>query len=196
MHAPTADLLRRIIFDSEELAHRWLLRGQPGRILTEQVITAPPPTVTSRFLAKIAIGCLADRLKDVEGGLDYLVDEPNLDRVRNHARRGTDQHWPVSVRRIYQANARWRQGHDASQKVWELDLFQDEDGYLYLILVVFGVEFAIHLGDPDISGYRCWLLLHAGQSPLYSGRYAAETFTRDGTFDSGRQRVLVGFSRR
>ncbi len=196
MHAPTAEIPRRIIFDSEELAHRWLICGQHGRFLTEQVVTPPSPIVTSRFLAKVAIGCLADRLKDVEGGLDYLVDEPHLDRLRSHARRGTDQNWPASVRRIYPANARWIEGDDVRQKVWELDLFQDEDGYLYSILVVFGVEFAIHLGEPDISGYHRWLLLHAGQSPLYSDRNAAETLTRDGTFDGRGQRVLVGFSRR
>lgn len=195
MHASTAELPRRIMFDSEELAHRWLVRGQHGRLLTEQVMTPPSPIMTSRFLAKVAIGCLADRLKDVEGGLDFLVDEPGFDRLRNHARRGRDQHWPVFVRRIYPANARWLENDDVRQKVWELDLLQDEDGYLYSILVVFGLEFAIHLGEPDISGYRRWLLLHAGQSPLYSGRNAAETLTRNGTFDCRGQRVLVGFSR-
>lgn len=195
MHAPTASLPRRVMFDSQEQAYRWLLRGDHGRLLTEQVMTPAPQTVTSRFLAKVAIGCLAHRLMDFEGGLDYLVSETKLDRLRDHARRGTDQSWPVSVRRIYPANARWQEGQQVTQRIWELDIFQDEDGYLYSILVLFGVEFAIHIGDPDISGYLRWLLLHSGQSPLYSGRYAGEANTCDGIFDNDRQQILVGFDR-
>jgi len=67
--------------------------------------------------------------------------------------------------------------------VWEADFFQDDEDSQYVIIVIFGVEFAIHLGEPDISGYRRWLLLNHGRSPLYSGRYATQLNDRDGTFD-------------
>lgn len=192
MHAAVADRPGMLEFDSNELARRWLLHGLHRTLLTEQLIVPPSPTVTSRFLGKVAIGCLADRLAHVDGGLEYLVDEVELDRLRNHVRRGTDSRWPVSIRRIYPANARWREGSDLSQKVWELDMFHDDDGYLYSVLVIFGVEFVIHLGEPDISGYHRWLLLHAGESPLYTGRYASEKMTRDGSYDVRGKRIIVG----
>jgi hypothetical protein len=191
-HAASPAHPRTILFDAEELADRWLLgaRGDE-RLLTEEPISPLPRTVVSRFLAKLAVGCLADRLQVAPDGLEHLVDWTDLDRIRNHARRGTDRDWPVSVRRVYAANAAWREGNDAVQRVWELDLF-DDDGYWYLIFILFGVEFAIHLGDPDISGYQRWLLCHGGESPLYAGRYAADALTRSGSFDHDHRRALVG----
>ncbi|HUF99174.1 MAG TPA: hypothetical protein VMM60_13675 [Ilumatobacter sp.] len=118
---------RTILFDTESNARLWLERGKAGGpMITEEIIRQPSSATTSRFLAKVAIGCLADRLNDHPGGLDYLIDEPNLDALRDHARRGTVRDWPVSVRRIYPANARWREGSDVVQRVWDVDIFQDD----------------------------------------------------------------------
>jgi hypothetical protein len=102
----------------------------------------------------------------------------------------------VSVRRIYPADAQWAEGAELTQKVWELDLFTDDEGYLYSILVLFGLELAIHLGDPDIDGYRRWLLRNGGVSPLYSGRYSGEMRTYAGVHSLGAQRAVIGYIER
>lgn len=183
IYAATNDVPGRIEFDLDQFAHRWIDRGRNAPMVTYVPMDSPSATTTSRFLAKVAIGCLADRLDCVEGGLDRIVENDELDRLRDHARRGTDPHWPVSVRRIYPAHARWIEGDDATQKVWELDLFQDDDGYLYSVFVLFGIEYAIHLAEPDISSYCRWLSHHDDASPLYFGIHAADALTREGNFD-------------
>jgi hypothetical protein len=193
MHAPTSTNPRLIAFDTASQSYRWLLSKSRNVLLTDEVITPPSHTTTSRFLAKVAIEFLASRLELVPGGLDYLVNEVNLDRLRDYARRGSGPHWPVSIRRLYSANARWRENAAHVQRVWEAGFFQDDVDSQYVIIVIFGVEFAIHLGEPDISGYRRWLLLNRGRSPLYSGRYATQVDDRDGTFDR-RHRAIVGSS--
>jgi hypothetical protein len=193
MHAPTSTDPRLVAFEAPSQSHRWLLSTSRNLLLTDEVITPPSHTITSRFLAKVAIEFLASRLEFVPGGLAYLVDELNLDRLRYHARRGSDPHWPVSIRRIYSANARWRENAAHVQRVWEADFFQDDEGSQYVIIVIFGVEFAIHLGGPDIAGYQRWLLLNQGRSPLYSGRYATQVNDRDGNFDR-RHLAIIGSS--
>lgn len=57
--------------------------------------------ILSRFLAKIALESLANKLKNVEGGLDDLINDPQFDVIRNHARLGTTKVWPCHIRRIY-----------------------------------------------------------------------------------------------
>lgn len=193
MHAPTYTDPRLVAFDTPSQSYRWLLSRSRNLLLTDEVISPPAQTTTSRFVAKVAIEFLASRLARVPGGLDYLVDEANLDRLRDHARRGSDPHWPVSIRRLYSANARWREDGAHVQRVWEADFFQDDEDSQYVIIAIFGVEFAIHLGEPDISGYQRWLFLNHGRSPLYSGRYATQLNDRDGTFDR-RHLTIIGSS--
>lgn len=173
---------RSIAFETEADARRFLDRRRAGEPMVTREIVPPPPdsTTTSRFLAKVAIGCVADRLIDSSGELDSVINEPELDDLRGHARTGVPLNWPFSVRRIYPANAQWRDGHDVFQKVWELDLFHDDAGYLYSVLVLFGIELVIHLGEPDISSYERWLIANDGDSPLYCGRYSHERATYEG----------------
>lgn len=191
MHAPTYTQPRQIVFDTRSESLRWLLASSRSTLLTDEVIAPPAHAVTSRFLAKVAIGFLASRLEHTSGGVEYLTNEVNLDRLRDHARRGSDPHWPFSVRRIYSPNARWREGVGHVQKVWEADFLQDGQDAQYVVLVIFGVELVIHLGEPDISGYARWLLLNGGRSPLYSGRYSGETAGLRGTFDR-RHLAVIG----
>ncbi len=37
----------------------------------------------------------------------------------------------------------------------------------YLVLVIFGVEYCINMGGPEIEGYLEWLKQHNFESPLY-----------------------------
>lgn len=67
----------------------------------------PNNAITSRFLAKMALEALADKLKDVENSLEDLINDTQLNMIRNHARLGTIKNWPCSIRRIYGYNKIW-----------------------------------------------------------------------------------------
>lgn len=194
MHAPTNTTPRLITFDDASQATRWLTSANRESLLTEDVVEPPSRQSTSRLLAKVALEFIATRLEGTPGGLEYLIGEPYFDPLRDHARRGSTPDWPVSVRRIYSPNARWREGSGHVQKVWEAEVLEDDSGAQYVIVAIFGIEFAIHLGGPDISGYRRWLVLSGGRSPLYQGRYASQLENRAGSFDRRHQAIILAAS--
>ena len=142
-------------------------------------------SVTSRFLAKIALEALAERLKEDDGGLDYLIDHRQFDLIRNHARMGTTNEWPCYIRRIYPTDAQWQfnSSYDnPSQIIFECDFLfpnaetlelngnNDIQTELYFIVALFGIEFAINIGGPEIEGYQQWLINHENISPLHFGK--------------------------
>jgi hypothetical protein len=142
-----------------------------GRLYVRSEAELPSGAVVSRFLAKVAVEAMADRLVSHPDGLEYLVDEVQLDPIRNHARRGDIRVWPTSVRQIYHADAKWLDDSDsARQVVNEYDILVTENNEWYFILAIFGKEFAINYGGPDIDGYKQWLDLHKNVSPLYFGK--------------------------
>ncbi len=61
---------------------------QPGQLLLPAAGAMPASAVVSRFLAKVALEAMAERLIHKPGGIDWLVDEVQLDEIRDHARRG------------------------------------------------------------------------------------------------------------
>ena len=130
------------------------------------------PTVkeTSRFLAKVALEAIAQKLVGTEGGIEYIVAEEQFDSIRNHARRGQPKDWPYFSRRIYGANEdRELFGHQG-QLVHEYDFLQTDSGELYFVLALYGVEMTINVGGPYIEGYEKWLKENDNKSPLYSGK--------------------------
>jgi hypothetical protein len=136
-----------------------------------QNLLPPPELVQSRFLAKVALESMAKRLAAYPEGLEYLVDESQLDLLRNHARRGTSPRWQTNVRRIYDANGRtFDVNGPAVQVIHESDFLVTEQGEWFFVLALFGVELAINLGGPDISGYVQWLYDNRNASPLYHGK--------------------------
>lgn len=129
---------------------------------------APSGQVLSRFMAKIALEAMAIRVVDHDGGQDYLCDEHQLDDLRDHARHGRISRWPVYVRRIYAANAKLLlPGRQPEQVIHESDFLATSWGEWFFVLALFGLEFSINLGGPDIEGYERWLRENNEVSPLY-----------------------------
>jgi hypothetical protein len=89
-------------FEKDE--NRWVetvLRSDGGRIYVPRP-SAPDVMLMSRFLAKVAVECLALKLIDSDGGLDAVLSEPALDNMRNYARRGPSTPiWPFHARALY-----------------------------------------------------------------------------------------------
>jgi hypothetical protein len=123
----------------------------------------------SRFLAKIAIEVLAQRLFHVHDWEEALIDDPQLDPLRRFARVGDKPAlWPFHHRRIYEENALVSDGGQEWQIVHEYDLLYTEERELYCVVCFFGEEFVINMGEPQIESYERWLARHSNHSPLYS----------------------------
>ncbi|WP_312102249.1 HNH endonuclease [Pygmaiobacter massiliensis] len=140
----------------------------------------------SRFVAKIALECLAERLYSHKDGLDYLIDESSFDDLRNFARYGCYKIWPCSIRRIYSINEEWFGKAGSPYQIMnendfliipseDKELIQDQNDIMsvnmYFILCIFGLEFVINIAGPDSDGlkmYYDWLEEHNNVSPLYS----------------------------
>ncbi|PSB25828.1 HNH endonuclease [Stenomitos frigidus] len=127
--------------------------------------------LVSRFLAKVAVEVLAQRLLKTLGGLDHLIDEPDFDPIRNYARLGQPQEWAYHTRTIYNVNDKCIDLSGKSHKVvYEYDLLFTPHQEGYLILALFGIELAINIGGPDVDGYIAWLTENNKASPLYIGK--------------------------
>lgn len=143
------------------------------------VINLPAPrdtwdeTLTSRFLAKVALEAMAMRLVAYEEGLRYLATEPQFDPIREYARRGGRHPWPYHARRIYAADKRWNLASgEEVQRVWECEILHTEREEYYFVLALFGLELTINYAGPEIYGYLEWLDRHDNISPLYHGTHA------------------------
>ena len=136
-------------------------------------VSVPPDAITSRFLAKIALEAMAARLVPWPDGIAYLVDEPQLDEIRMHARYGKPGVWPFHVRTIYDADGATVRDGKLEQVIHESDILVTPWGEWLHVLAIFGVEFAINLGGPEIEGYLKWLSLNGNASPLYRGQSAS-----------------------
>jgi HNH endonuclease len=143
-------------------------RLENGQLVLPMGGRAPNEQVVSRFMAKVALEAMAARVVDHDGGQDYLCDEHQLDDLRDHARYGRISQWPVHTRRIYAANAKVSlPGRLPEQVIHESDFLATSWGEWFFVLAIFGLEFAINLGGPDIEGYERWLRENNEVSPLY-----------------------------
>lgn len=149
--------------------------GKPLKLYFPIGSGIPKSELTSRFLAKVALEAMAQRLLGSEGGIDYIVDEKELDPIRDHARYGKIKNWPHFSRRIYDANEGEQIHGSEGQKVHEYDFLHTCHGEFYFVLALYGVELTINLGDPCIEGYQAWLNENNNASPLYWGKNAIDT---------------------
>jgi len=129
---------------------------------------APSESLMSRFLAKLALECLALRLANVEGGIDEIASKPELDPIRNHARRGFPNNWPFHSRRLYPPDFAFVEtGQPPYEVLHEWTLLYEDNRFLYLVVAIFGAEYAINMGEPEIATYETWLSENGQSSPLY-----------------------------
>lgn len=131
----------------------------------------PEGKVLSRFMAKAAFESMAQRLLDHSEMFKLWIDDPQMDDLRKHARRGQIEHWPIHVRRIYDADRCVTDGVlPALQTVHESDFLMTEKKEMFFMTAIFGVEMTINVAGPSIDGYLEWLDQNHGASPLYHGK--------------------------
>ena len=107
----------------------------------------------------------------VPGWNDEVVDKPELDELRRYVRLGTPRTiWPVHVRRIYEGDFLFTDPkYGEHQVLHEWDILHTAAGEFYVVMAIFGIEYVINLGGPELDGFHDWLKEHNDQSPLYLG---------------------------
>jgi hypothetical protein len=149
------------------LIHDILKRGT-GRLVFPAP-GGPPLPLLARFIAKIGLEILTDRVRLIPGWEEEVVFRDEIDLVREYARYGRGPtNWPLSIRRLYPENRPFS-GEDGAlyQVMHEETLLYTPTGELYAVCAILGIEYAINLGGPEIEGYEYWLKSNAGGSPLY-----------------------------
>ena len=125
----------------------------------------------SRFLAKVAVEVIAQRLCVSKEGLMYLVNETQFDEIREFARYGKKHKtWPYHIRSIYSENKPFKSDDNSDgliDRLFEYDILKTTKNEYYLVLILKGIEYAINIGGPEITGYNNWLLENKNKSPLY-----------------------------
>jgi hypothetical protein len=102
--------------------------------------------------------------------LHQLVDNTLLDSLRNYVRWGSPRHleWPVSTRRLYAQGCYFTDQAGLEYEVLHEWMFlSTEQGEIYFVLAIFGTEYVINMGGPDLEGYDWWLKGQRFRSPLY-----------------------------
>lgn len=152
-----------------------------SRLYLPAATAVEPSRTVSRFVAKVAVEAMAQRLDDQR--LDAFIQDEQLKAIREHARFGSTPDWPVSVRKIYRANAKWSDREISDyQIVHEFDFLCTDTHEIYFLLAIFGQEFCINVGGPSLEGWAAWLLKNEAASPLHHGKNAkVHTCTDEGS---------------
>jgi hypothetical protein len=79
--------------------------------------------------------------------------------------------WEYHQRRIYQEGDGFFNENISSETyeiLHEFNFFYSDEGELFYVLVIMGIEFAVSLSSEEMSGYWIWLIQNAGKAPLQS----------------------------
>lgn len=142
-------------------------KGKIPKFLLDQTISMPDYRIMSRFLGKVGLEVLALRCLDVSGWNEEICNNTNLDQIRNYTRFNIGETWPFFYRTIYLVNEIFLEQHTYFEILHEFNLLYTSKKELYIILIIFGVEFALNLGYPCLDGYFSWLKENNYKSPLY-----------------------------
>ncbi len=172
-----------ICFEDDENVISLIKDGAINKMIIP-ILLEPTPNnyILSRFLAKCAFEFLVFRTKE-ENFLDFseCLKEEQFEPLRKYARYGEGcKFWPYHQRRIYGEGDLFIgfEREKSYEILHEMDFLSIElerkniEGEehvlveLYFILVIMGIEYAIHLAAPEIDGYERWLENNNFKSPV------------------------------
>jgi hypothetical protein len=128
----------------------------------------PPQREMSRLLAKVAVErCFCD-FQRANKSSDQLIFDRYFDNIRRWARYGDNfPHWPYHQRTIYPQETQMR--HPVTDEWVKAGigqgLFHTPSPETYYSVVLYGTEFVINVGGPNIEGFERWLTQNDNASP-------------------------------
>jgi hypothetical protein len=154
---------------------RWITsikNKEPGTLCVLASNTPENDYVIARFIGKVALETLAYRCLDIAEWNDEIVNKFELDKLRKYVRLGNPKLiWPVHIRRIYSQEQKFTDFQYGSYQILhEWDILCTHQGEFFAIIAIFGIEYAINLGGPELEGYINWLNENNNKSPLCSGK--------------------------
>ena len=116
----------------------------------------------SRMLAKIALEFSALNFAKKDEELALLVDDEQLDPIRNYVRFNTkNETWVYHTRKIYDDHENFSLADGKSvDMVFECDFLMTEHSEVYFIIAFKGIEFVINMAGSSVYGYLDWLTKH------------------------------------
>jgi hypothetical protein len=124
----------------------------------------------TRLIGKIGMEALTK--KAIDNNIEYeieIIQNKGLDELRDYVRYNNQRiNWPLFYRTLYPINSVFYDDKQHFEVLNEFDLLYTEGNELYIDVILFGVEFVMNLGGPEIEGYYKWLEKHNYSSYLYS----------------------------
>lgn len=126
------------------------------------------PRIMSRFIGKVAIEALAQRFLRIEGGIEEVTNDKQLDELRSYVRRNTPKtlHWHFHRRRIYPEGCVFTEHDTPYEILHEFKFLYTRARELYFVMAIWGIEYTINMATPEIDGYVEWLNQNQNRSPL------------------------------
>jgi hypothetical protein len=122
----------------------------------------------SRFIGKVALEVLASKCIEIDGWNDEIVDQPALEEIRQYVRFNQPPNlWPIHLRRLYPHETTFLEADLSFQVLNEWTILVTRSQEYFVVIALFGIEYAINLGGPELDGYIKWLHEHDHKSPLY-----------------------------
>lgn len=124
----------------------------------------------SKFLGKVGLEALAKIGEGVEKGLEELISNVGLDAIRSYVRYGQGiKHWEYHCRALYPENKLFLdyKTEEQYQVLHEYKLLYTDTFQLLIVVVIFGFEYCLDLGQPTTDTYLKWLQENNYVSPLY-----------------------------
>jgi hypothetical protein len=141
----------------------------PGSLIFP-VSKKPDDYIISRFIGKIGLEVLTHRAIGIPGGVDEIIDKSELEELRQYVRLGGPHKvWPYSFRSIYPPDFLFNRANESFTIPHEFDILITDQSEYYIVVAIFGDEYVLNLGGPEIEGYQQWLKANDNRSPLYSG---------------------------
>jgi len=163
----TKDEELQVIINNEKVKNTILSLNRGSFIFPCYDLPEKNDKIISRFLGKIGIELISSHALDIKDGLTEIIHKTELDFLRNYVRYGKpDIIWPYHLRRIYSEDHRFYNQNEDYQNLHEMKLLYTEKCELYLVMAIFGVEYCLNMGDPELEGYMEWLFEHDNKSPL------------------------------
>ena len=151
---------------------RWVrsvMTDKTGTLLIPQPNAPENNYITARFIGKIGFEILAQKAITIPGWNDELVDKKELDDLRNYVRLGNPKLlWPIHIRRIYPQDFLFIEAESTPHEILhEWNILQTSESEYFAVVAIFGIEYVINLGSPELEGYIKWLKEKDNKSPLY-----------------------------
>ncbi|HWY38642.1 MAG TPA: HNH endonuclease [Bacteroidia bacterium] len=160
----------RINVDVNEETFKLIMSGEIKQLYVPFNFAYPENNqAVSRMLGKIALEIFALRFIEEQTSLNHLIDEEQLDPLRNYVRfNPKNENWIYHVRKIYQEDEQFYMVDGKSvDMVFECDYLATELFELYFVIAFKGIEFVLNMAGSCVDGYMDWLKQNNNRSPLY-----------------------------